>query len=274
MSEAIPENVQPRSRLTTNIPDTSLATPRDKASGDTVYSTSQNYERLRPGEIRLLCLLPRESAMELVTGYLATFMQGATPKYTAISYAWGDGRRISTIQIDGKATPVTNSLWHALVALTKHDEPVWIWADALSINQCDVDELNSQVHIMDKIYSEAHTVAICLGSSSESDDIRLAFELLKGATAWESANTPQATITGDQRRMSSVVRLFERNYWKRLWIVQEVFHAKRADVYCGSDCIPLQTIFSACTAFQTFSDDIEKFFPAGKQDLKIRFSVF
>lgn len=250
-SEGFHEHTHLRSKSTTDVPDTSIAISRDRVSSDTIHSTSQNYERLRPGEIRLLRLLPAEFDLESIAASLATFMHGASPKYTAISYAWGDRKRISTIHIDGKATPVTTSLWHALMALRRNDEPVWIWVDALSINQRDVDELNSQVHVMDKIYSEADTVAACLGPQSEGDDIKLAFEFMKGATAWKPANILRSIVKRDQRRVSSVVRLFERNYWKRLWVMQEVFHAKRADVYCGSDCIPLETIFTACTTFNS-----------------------
>uniref|UniRef100_L2FRX1 Heterokaryon incompatibility domain-containing protein n=1 Tax=Colletotrichum fructicola (strain Nara gc5) TaxID=1213859 RepID=L2FRX1_COLFN len=237
---------------------------KGEMASDTVYSMSQIHERLRPGEIRLLRVFPSGPDVESIEGYLVAFTLGASPKYTAISYAWGDRKDISTIRIDGKATPITTSLWHALMGLKKRHEPVWIWADALSINQRDIDELNTQVQFMDSIYHQAHTVAICLGPQSEKDDSKLAFEFMESNAEWKPSNVFCSMLTRDPRRISSVVRLFERNYWRRLWVMQEVFHAKKADVYCGSDCLALDTIFAACKAFESFSDDIEKLFTAGK----------
>ncbi|KAF5515568.1 hypothetical protein CGCS363_v000187 [Colletotrichum siamense] len=117
---------------------------------------------------------------------------------------------------------------------------------------------------MDYIYSQADTVAIFLGPQSEIDSSKVAFEFMKSVSDWSRTNTLDSKFIRDQKRMSSVVRLFERSYWKRLWVMQEVFHAKRADVYCGSDYMPLDTIFSACEAFKSLSDDIERYFPAGK----------
>ncbi|KAF3811076.1 Heterokaryon incompatibility protein 6 [Colletotrichum gloeosporioides] len=225
-------------------------------SSDTVHSTSQSYERLRSGEIRLLRIFPSEFNGASIDGSLEVFTLVAAPDYTAISYAWGDRRSISSISINGEATPITTSLLHALVTLRKRDEPIWIWVDALSINQCDVDELNSQVHIMDTIYSQAHTVAMCLGPECRNSE--QAFKVMKAVRErWNPENIFHSMVSRERSQILSVVRLFERSYWKRLWVMQEIFHAKRVTVYCGSDYMALDDISIVCDYFKYYSGTIE-----------------
>ncbi|KAH9242334.1 hypothetical protein K456DRAFT_1905321, partial [Colletotrichum gloeosporioides 23] len=219
------------------------------------------YKRLRLGEIRLLRLFHSEDGGSEIEGSLASFPLGNSPKYTAISYAWGDRRRVSNIRIDGELITITASLWHALAALRRRDQPVLIWVDALSINQHDIDELSHQVRIMDAIYSQADVVAACLGPPSEFDDSELAFDYLREISNTDGTNLVDWFML--EKQISSVVRLFDRNYWKRLWVMQEVFHANRVEVYCGSDSMPLDTVFAACKVFSKISGRIETCFPGG-----------
>ncbi|KAK1845394.1 hypothetical protein CCHR01_11996 [Colletotrichum chrysophilum] len=169
---------------------------------------------------------------------------------------------MSSIHINGEAISITVSLWHALAAIRSTDQAILTWADALSINQHDVDELNYQVQIMDTIYSKAETVAICLGPHSEDGTSRLALPYLREILSPSCPSKIDCIESKEQ--ISAVVHLFERSYWKRLWIMQEVFHAKKAVVYCGSDSIALGEMSLACKYFELNTLRIENGFPSGK----------
>jgi Heterokaryon incompatibility protein (HET) len=70
-----------------------------------------------------------------------------TPPYTALSYTWGDTTPTPTvpIQCDGQVLHIAENLDAALRVLRKEDESVYVWADAVCINQNDVEEKNNQV---------------------------------------------------------------------------------------------------------------------------------
>lgn len=234
-------------------------TPISSGSGDSVNSSKPGYERLQVGEIRLLCLLRSENPGTSIDAVLSPYKLEDFPKYTAISYAWGDRRSMSTIRVNGETSHITTSLWHALTALRRSDRSVLVWVDALSINQDDIEELSCQVRIMDSIYSQAETVAACLGP--HSDNSQLAFHYLRNMSGTAHLSSPDWIAS--ESEILSFVRLFERDYWKRLWIMQEVFHASKTEVYCGSDGIPLGNIVDACRLFNRFSHRIDGYFPGG-----------
>ena len=54
---------------------------------------------------------------------------------------------------------------------------VLVWADAIRINQHDVEERNVQVSIMREIYQNSQAVQIWLGEEEEDDD--KGFDLLR-----------------------------------------------------------------------------------------------
>lgn len=80
-----------------------------------------------------------------------------------------------------------------------------------------MDELNSQVRIMDSIYSKAETVAVCLGPHPFDDTSELAFRYLREVSERDTSQSVKWNMS--EKQMLSVVHLFEMNYWKRLWVV-------------------------------------------------------
>jgi hypothetical protein len=138
--------------------------------------------------------------------------------YEALSYTWGPFS-IRSITLNGhKDFRVTDNLDSALRYLRRTDHQRVLWIDALSINQNDLPERNSQVGRMLEIYSRAIRVVVWLGSpplfsraSLAYDDIAVVCNLLAhGNLAW----------------------------WKRVWTVQEAAVAKRLSVQYGSREMP------------------------------------
>ncbi|KAE9567539.1 hypothetical protein CGMCC3_g16381 [Colletotrichum fructicola] len=131
-----------------------------------------------------------------------------------------------------------------------------------------LNKVLSQVQIKDRIYESAAQVAVWLGPSS--DNSTLAMDTLREIGAdpnWQDPGTRIRTLATSLPRnaISSIVDLFERNYWKRLWIVQEIFYARSAVLYCGKDCIEWKEIRQAMALFKTaeWSRVMNELYPPG-----------
>ncbi|KAE9366493.1 hypothetical protein N431DRAFT_548372 [Stipitochalara longipes BDJ] len=201
--------------------------------------TSFRYQDLDPKSrnIRLLRILPETTSIikcELFSASLDNHCQ-----YIAISYAWGDPDDTRIIILDGHEFPVTESLMLALQRLRSRSTAVIVWADAIYINQGNIDERNQQVQAMTSIYQQAGEVALWLGP--EADDSNMALELMFELYRHKSSKTIiRAIIQSPDRRDSfnALVALFDREYWGRLWVVQEVLNGNNKMVYCGSSSLP------------------------------------
>uniref|UniRef100_A0A0B7KM10 Heterokaryon incompatibility domain-containing protein n=1 Tax=Bionectria ochroleuca TaxID=29856 RepID=A0A0B7KM10_BIOOC len=126
-------------------------------------------------EIRLLELLPGNSDRKrklFPTCRIFHACLPAGPRFTALSYVWGDVKKEQVILVDESPVFVTKNLYEAMMALQPVDEPLVIWIDALCINQTDDDEKSWQVGLMQEIYRQAHQVLAWLGiAEKESDSV-------------------------------------------------------------------------------------------------------
>lgn len=186
------------------------------------------------GEIRLVRILPQRKTMircEIVHASLAN-----PPPYVAVSYAWGDSGDTRRIEVEGSPVPVSVSLHGALQALRKRDVPTMVWVDALCIDQQNKAERMQQVQLMTSIYSRANYVAVWLGPE-EDDSARAVSFMSRIAELPDDQSGQVARILASRDAVKDLVAvsaLFGRSYWRRLWVVQEVFHARKVFVYCGS----------------------------------------
>lgn len=191
------------------------------------------YRELEGGdEFRLIKVSPKNE-QELECKIVCSSLRHP-PDYIAISYAWGDGFDKRQITLEGvERVSVNANLYDALMAVREPDNAILVWIDGLSIDQENKIERAKQVQLMDKIYQQATCVAIWLGR--EADDSGRAIQLLKHTVA---PATSEWTSLLEQRDLKALRSLFRRNYWSRLWVVQEVFHAKSKIVYYGSSKLP------------------------------------
>jgi hypothetical protein len=154
--------------------------------------------------------------------------------YFALSYEWGTPKS-SVIIVDNKPFSIRQNLEQALRALWNYfqdDSLVFsrpFWADALCIDQNNVTERGHQVKLMGKIYSSAYGVLIWLGQA----------ECNSGKAVDFIRNCGRRRREPEDGVAEAILALFERPYWGRLWIVQEILMARNAWVFCGQRCIPL-----------------------------------
>jgi len=89
------------------------------------------------------------------------------PAYDAISYCWGGQTPSAAITCNGAPFSITQNLHDALRQFRSPERSVSLWADALCINQEDIEEKNKQVPMMGRIYGQANEVKIWLGPEDE-----------------------------------------------------------------------------------------------------------
>jgi hypothetical protein len=208
-------------------------------------NTLYEYELLKDASstIRLVHIQAQHIALGDLPGVprcsLRQCLLANKPKYTALSYAWGDANDTKPILLDGRRKEVTRSLWQFLsqIARDQRDERIEIqayWIDALSINQEDDVEKSDQVAMMGQIYKKASKLVVWLGAASH--DSHHAFDFLRflandhsdGAVIRQICAKKNETIT-------ALVSLLERSWWRRLWVQQEVALTdfSKTEMVCG-----------------------------------------
>ncbi|RGP79537.1 hypothetical protein FLONG3_2285 [Fusarium longipes] len=244
----------PTSRPTDNVTPVSPVASRPSVVSTLDYSDQQAYEYtpLETGFIRLVRIAPGHKTMiecEIIQALITS-----APQYVAVSYAWGDVGDTKRIEVQGSRVPITVSLYGALEALRQKQSSVLVWADALCIDQRNMDERSQHVQLMPQIYSNAAFVAIWLGP--EDNDSTKAVEFLSRLASPDSMFVPiddVSRILADgaaNGNLLAAVSLFGRDYWRRLWAVQEVHSAKRIAVHCGGTFLPWQSYKTASSFFR------------------------
>lgn len=178
--------------------------------------------------------------------------------YEALSYTWGGLEKSSHITANGLNIPVTQNLKSALSQLQKPYEDRILWVDALCINQDDNRERTHQVQQMSAIYRHADKVLVWLGESTSDDDYYLMESLQPfqkqclqyACTGWKPEDErwaiawiqSQGSLMREQpNHQIRLQRAFEdilgRPWFKRVWILQEIASARRADICLGGGTI-------------------------------------
>lgn len=193
-------------------------------------------------EIRLAMLQPGNEG-SLVECSLSIFPLRDAPPYEALSYTWASKEPPVNIILDGRAFKITGNLWLALKSLRSSCSKRVLWVDQLCIDQGNAAERNHQVKIMGSIYSNANTVLIWLGSASaaESAGLRILIgpkaRLEKRLSELDEAVRKAREAEQNQAR-AAVGALCKRDYWSRIWVVQEVALAKNKIICCGGLQMP------------------------------------
>jgi Heterokaryon incompatibility protein (HET) len=88
----------------------------------------------------------------------------SAPRYHALSYVWGSRAKPDMVLVNEKTMHITRSLYEALLRFNVDESVELLWADAISINQSDLDERSVQVRRMRHIYTSAVRVLAFLGT--------------------------------------------------------------------------------------------------------------
>ncbi|KAF2676978.1 HET-domain-containing protein [Lentithecium fluviatile CBS 122367] len=183
-------------------------------------------------EIRLFDLFPQSDNGE-IRGVFHHVTLSSWASYTALSYTWGDPTDVRQITVDGKIVDVRKNLWEFLHQQSSLiSQPKRFWIDALCIDQSNVHERNHQVNLMKDIYVGADEVYVWLGAKSGNSGIAMDYIERKAARGLKPKGPGfQRIWTREEGR--ALRDLCERPYWRRMWVIQEIVHAKKIAVWCG-----------------------------------------
>src|SRR2546421_6030835 len=135
----------------------------------------------------------------------------------------------------------------------------WWWIDSICINSEDLQERSVQVRQMGQIYRRAAKTIVWLWERSENSDVAMDFLVdlsRKRRDAKALAGKDERLLS---KKMKGLVRrtktlkakwkavedLFLRDWWTRVWTIQELILSPRVTFYCGSKSLSLQDLRSA-----------------------------
>jgi ankyrin repeat protein len=193
--------------------------------------------------LRLLRFLPNEDDVSIKCTLSAFDFDGAPP-FQALSYHWGSPDAPRHILLNESNFKVTQNLWDFLKVQQREEDPflepshyrTFFWIDAICVDQTNVHERNSQVAFMNEIYKAAARVIVWLGPGSDEENHAMLY-LKHGRVTGKELVNPLDALRG----------LFDGEYWRRTWIVQEFVLANDIEIRCGDRQIDLRTFGLFCS---------------------------
>ncbi|KAH7320748.1 heterokaryon incompatibility protein-domain-containing protein [Stachybotrys elegans] len=210
-------------------------------------------------EIRIFTLYPGQ-ASDPLRGKLSTVLMQNKPTYDALSYVWGPMLFENALIIEGNSpkagSPGSNggiiqinkNLMRALKDIRHKRKPRAMWVDMICINQEDVSERGHQVSFMADVYREARRVVIWL-----DEPIIPSSAPFKALSRFQRSIYEVKSESGMREKLGSlfrrkvhlldheeqfwlpVIKVLSNAYWRRLWVQQEVYLARKVDCFCRAD---------------------------------------
>lgn len=252
-----------------NNPMALTASQNDSSLGQRPVQPGYAYSPLPDHSFfRLFLLYPGEGS-DVIRGTLIHVRLDVGHQYEAVSYHWED-KSGHYIEVDGCFLHTVRSTAVALQQVRRRDATRYIWIDAICINQEDALERSQQVSIMGRIYSGATQVLICICEHRKSrpkellEYIQAAFEPVEQIPGYP---TPKESffmkgysglngyLFGD-----AVLQLsfFLTNPWfSRVWVMQEVGLARRANLFCDDWSIPWDKVMFAVSFYNALGSAVK-----------------
>jgi heterokaryon incompatibility protein (HET) len=227
-------------------------------------------------DIRLLTILPDTG------GPLACKLQvvdlETEPSYIALSYTWGPSsdeeaargvsdEPLQSIICNNERIMITKNLEAFLLRARNYPNLCkrMIWIDAICIDQNEPTERTRQVNMMANIYGSAEKTIAWLGE--EDEDISRGFDLIKALGKCcedclkkvipQNQNVVEIReIIGQYADVSywnSIVKVFQRRYFSRAWIIQEVTLPREVLAMSGSHTVDWAFIVKVSRIFTVTS---------------------
>jgi hypothetical protein len=223
--------------------------PKMTNLGCYVYSTLPDANRY----LRLLTLV---STQNQILCRLEIFPVHEAPPYQALSYAWGSEEATESVFCGSRRIPISPHLFEGLLCVQSTAKPPRLWVDAICINQLNMDEKASQIPLMTEIYGRAEKVLVWLGSSADQSDLAIdeipsLYHKLHRAEHVISFGDTTYAVIGLPSVLNPVWRalgcFFSRDWFHRLWILQEVILAKQIAFVCDTKLIDFDLLASFST---------------------------
>ncbi|CAM1503269.1 Fc.00g080450.m01.CDS01 [Cosmosporella sp. VM-42] len=210
-----------------------------------------------PDSIRLVHLYKKG---DQISGILEYVQLSALPVYTAVSYVWGYQTGTKPFLIDDHEVQITTNLADFIETTLESSTSLFYWIDAICINQSDDEEKSAQVQIMPRIYESASNVLIWLGKEDDTSQHCIDFMAkchveackrdggltpvcLSSGLLEMLQSRPKDTHIQDQESWECLGRFFRnRQWWGRIWTIQEYIHPVSKQFMCGGTEFPTRWI--------------------------------
>jgi hypothetical protein len=221
--------------------------PKSRYSSEKAEMASSPYKALDNNnhEIRIFEFLevsPPRAQRPRFGGTLKHISLIDIEPYDALSYCWGVSTQNHQVSISrgygdsyiGCWTHITDNLQSALAALWKRrgdKMTIRIWVDALCINQNDLYERSQQVQMMRQIYSRAEKVLAWVGSKPQTVLSSLSMGVF-------NLNAFDMSYKLSEGAWHALKEFFNEEYWRRVWIIQEITVASTVVMLYGDLELP------------------------------------
>jgi hypothetical protein len=180
-------------------------------------------------QIRLLSVYDNVDPSSLLTGEL--HVANLDADYTALSYVWGDWHNRRPIRINGVDTTITASLEIVLNRLRTEKKVTSIWIDAICINQTDSTEKSHQVQMMGDIFLHANLQTfLWLGEAENHSDEAMKLLSIVDKPYFDDYDPEIPSLA-----LEGLGHLLKRDWWKRMWVIQEMMLSPNPIVKCGAE---------------------------------------
>ena len=265
----------------------------------TLPKNEYDYGPLRQDDIRILELKKGEGEQFIECSLIPMRLsRHHRPKYSyqALSYVWGTDDPIHPIRIldaepRQKQVPefdkasgkwkamakkvlaheyqnvrfrkfhVRENIYSALKEFRQKDQDLWLWVDAICINQKNTDEKSQQLSRIHDIYNKAYNVCIWLGQADDKGKSSRAINFIHKAVDLRLLDglvspTDSKTLLERATDWSCLTELMSSSWFSRRWVVQEVALARNASLHCGDAKIHWYNFADAVANFVTKLDQV------------------
>ena len=259
--------------------DTQLGRLVAKIFAPNQYEHEPLSQDAKDDEIRLLILHKGNPEDMIQCSFQIFSLSKVVNRYEALSYYWGTevddceiiirtvapsnpnlkGLRRAVMRFQLQQFHIRRRLYEALKHLRDRDQDreLYLWVDALCINQEDEAEKTQQVQKMDRIYSAAGNVIIWLGAGNKKCEEGLEFiqEILDfrnfDAKVEDKSSPP---------KWDALVELMHQVWFRRRWVIQELALARNATIHYNDKELSWKDFAHAITIFAYRIDDIKRHF--------------
>jgi len=191
-------------------------------------------------ELRYLYLLPKTHNVDhdgqtIVRCQLHSDAEEQAPRYIGLSYTWGDPDLRRPILVSDKIFHATVNLAIALEHLQDEKKTIIFWIDAICIDQSNLGEKSIQVQRMGNIFASAALVIAWLGPAADESEVALRELMRYSYHCPDSYEKLKNTFSGVYAALpfESINAFFDRPWFKRVWVGQEVALNKHVIFICG-----------------------------------------
>lgn len=186
--------------------------------------STYRYTPLSVNSIRLLQLQPRSDEHAPIQCQLFEYplidSGKGTHLYEALSYVWGSEKKPRCVLTNEGDVYIGENLHAALLRLRDRSLDRIIWADAICINQDDLEERVCQVKMMAKIYAGAIRVVVWLEAATDGRpvDSEATVDGYRALEAISRAADGRQKTSDDETSRLAIRKLLQRSWFERMWV--------------------------------------------------------